>query len=229
MVLSLNITVNSSVFVEHETNEQFDSKDSNTQQISVFIVSSFVIKDIIEDWLTGSLTEADSFSFSFWDDVSWIFDWFLTRPFNVFYLLHECLRLIFISQQPVAVIPNVQEAFCLSSGLLLSNLYIVFLWHLLKGPVFVTISLKWNFDFLLLLSADTFTTLKNRKNILLVNRTCITIQTTADQNLKIIVFRNLLIALQIISIQYPHTLASVENLVNNFSQIIHQPKSQEAM
>ena len=70
MVLSLNITVNSSVFVEHETNEQFDSKDSNTQQISVFIVSSFVIKDIIEDWLTGSLTEADSFSFSFWDDVS---------------------------------------------------------------------------------------------------------------------------------------------------------------
>ena len=86
MVLSLNITVNSSVFVEHETNEQFDSKDSSTQQISVFIVSSFVIKDIIEDWLTGSLTEADSFSFSFWDDLSWIFDWFLTGPFNKCFL-----------------------------------------------------------------------------------------------------------------------------------------------
>ena len=79
-------TVNSSVFMEHETNEEFDSKDSSTQQISVFIVSSFVIKDIIEDWLTGSLTEADSFSFSFWDDLSWIFDWLLTGPFNKCFL-----------------------------------------------------------------------------------------------------------------------------------------------
>ena len=31
------------------------------------------------------------------------------------------------------------------------------------------------------------------------------------------------------SIQYPHTLASVDNLVNNFSQTIHQPQSHKVM
>ena len=102
-------------------------------------VSSLVIKEVIKDWLTGSLIGADSFSFSFWDDLSWILDWFLAGHFHkcFFSVLHECLRLIFLRQQPILLSYTLHNKGLSSGTIIWDFLHQNFLYQIFLYQIFL--------------------------------------------------------------------------------------------